>query len=88
MKFSNNTEFTEQSVTTPGIETGRMNTAESFSAGSAIAVHSEQPAPDHEAGRGDLTTFFTVGVVINLVMITAYFIWAYKQWGKTGTSDE
>jgi len=88
MKLVDNTQTTEQSVTTPGVETGRMNTAESFSAGSAIAVHSEQPAPAIEAGREDLTTFFTVGVVINLVMIAAYFFWAYKQWGKTGTSDE
>ena len=87
MKFADNTGLAEQSVTTPGVETGRMNTAESFSEGSAIAVHSEQPAPAIEAGREDLTTFFAVGVVINLVMITAYFIWAYKQWNKTGTRD-
>ena len=87
MKFADNTGLAEQSVTTPGGETGQMNTAESISAGSAIAVHSEQPAPAIEAGREDLTTFFAVGVVINLVMITAYFIWAYKQWNMTGTRD-
>jgi hypothetical protein len=51
-------------------------------------VHTEQPAPVIEAEREDLAVFFTVGVVINIVMITAYFIWAYKQWGKTGTRDE
>lgn len=84
----NNSEYTEQSVTTPGVETGRMNTVESFSAGSTQAVQSEQPAPVFEPEREDLTMFFSVGIVINLVMITAYFVWAYKQWGKTGTSDE
>jgi hypothetical protein len=55
---------------------------------STLAVHTEQPAPVIEAEREDLAVFFTVGVVINIVMITAYFIWAYKQWGKTGTRDE
>ena len=88
MKFVNETESTEQSVTTPGVETGRMNTAEPFSAGSALAVQAEQPAPAFEVERDDLTTFFTIGAVINIVMITAYFIWAYKQWGKTGARDE
>ena len=83
-----NTESTEQPVTMPKIATGEMNTAESFPAASTLAVHSEQPAPVIEAEREDLTTFFAVGVIINIVMITAYFFWAYKQWGKTGTSDE
>ena len=32
---------------------------------------------------GDLTfAFYAVGIVINLVMIAAYFIWAFKQWNK------
>ena len=72
----------------PNIETGLINTADSSPAASSIAVHSEQPAPVIEAERDDLTSFFAVGVVVNIVMITAYFFWAYKQWGKTGTSDE
>lgn len=34
--------------------------------------------PEHEAPIG----FFAIGLVVNLVLITAYFIWAYKQWKK------
>ncbi len=26
--------------------------------------------------------FFAIGIVINIVMITAYFIWAVKQWNN------
>jgi heme/copper-type cytochrome/quinol oxidase subunit 2 len=32
--------------------------------------------------------FFGIGVVINVVMITAYFIWAYKQWKKSDGPKE
>ena len=40
--------------------------------------------PEHEAPIG----FFVIGIVINLVLITAYFIWAYKQWKKSDRRDE
>ena len=88
MKLAENTESTEQSVTMPKLGAGRINTADSYPAASAVAVHSERPAPVIEVEREDLTTFFAVGVIINIVMITAYFIWAYKQWGKSGARDE
>jgi heme/copper-type cytochrome/quinol oxidase subunit 2 len=42
------------------------------------------PAPEQE---DPLIVFFGIGVVINLVMITAYFIWAYKQWNKSDKPD-
>lgn len=38
----------------------------------------------HEAPIG----FFAIGIVVNLVLITAYFIWAYKQWKKPGKADK
>jgi hypothetical protein len=40
--------------------------------------------PQHEAPIG----FFAIGIVVNLVLITAYFIWAYKQWKKPGKRDK
>ena len=83
MKYAENTETAEQSAMIPGVETG-MNTVDSLSTVSTLELHSEQPAPVIEVERDDLTAFFAVGIVINLVMITAYFVWAYKQWGKTG----
>ena len=38
----------------------------------------------HEAPVG----FFVIGIVVNVVLITAYFIWAYKQWKKPSPGDE
>lgn len=40
--------------------------------------------PQHEAPIG----FFAIGIVVNLVLITAYFIWAYKQWKKPGKRNK
>lgn len=88
MKYSENTVIAEQPVTMREVESGQMNTADSLSTVSTLELRSEQPAPVIEVERNDLTAFFAVGIVINLVMITAYFVWAYKQWGKTGTSNE
>ena len=88
MKYAETTETAEQTATIPGVETGQMNTAGSISTVNTLEVHSEQPAPVIEVERNDLTAFFAVGIVINLVMITAYFIWAYKQWGKTEGGEE
>ena len=56
---------------------------------SNISSYSEQAEadpvmPQHEAPIG----FFAIGVVVNLVLITAYFIWAYKQWKKPGKADK
>ena len=31
-----------------------------------------------------LTLFFAVGIVINLVLITAFVLWAIRQWNKPG----
>lgn len=31
---------------------------------------------------GGLMVFFGIGMVINIVMIVAFFIWAVKQWRK------
>ena len=87
MKFADNTESTEQSITMQSVYTVGMNTPEPFSAAGTLAVQSEQPAPVVEVEREDLTSFFAVGIVINIVMVTAYFVWAYKQWNKTGTRD-
>lgn len=66
-----------------------MSTKESYSTGSTLEVHSEQPIPVHEGEQKNLTTgFFAVGAVINIVMVTAYFIWAYKQWKKKESGEK
>ena len=57
-----------------------MNTIETSNA-DAKTVQPTQSAPVHK-GEDATMAFFAVGMVINLVMITAYFIWAFKQWKK------
>ena len=41
-----------------------------------------QPASAEEHDGGGLMVFFGIGMVINIVMIVAFFIWAVKQWRK------
>ncbi len=53
-----------------------------------LVVEAERSAADG-VDWGDFTTvFFAAGVVINLVMITAYIIWAYRQWNKQAANDD
>jgi len=60
-----------------------MNTIEPSSTSSSVSVHTEQPVSPSQAEEKDLTTnFYIVGGVINIVMITAYFIWAFGAWKK------
>ena len=76
IKLADNTASTAQGTTGAGTYT-------------TVAVEAEQSAAMADVDWGDFTSvFFAAGVVINLVMITAYFIWAYKQWNKQAASDE
>ena len=60
-----------------------MNTVEPSSTSSSVSVHTEQPVSLSQAEEKDLTTnFYIVGGVINIVMIAAYFIWAFGAWKK------
>ena len=54
-----------------------------------LTSYTEQPAVGSGPQQNDsMIVFFGIGMVINVVMITAYFIWAYKQWNKTDRRDE
>jgi hypothetical protein len=54
-----------------------------------LATYKEQPEPVQELEQKDsMTGFFAVGMIINIVMIIAFFIWACRQWGKTNKRDE
>ena len=60
-----------------------MNKIESPSTNTAVSAHTEQPVSVPEAGNeGPSMNFFVIGGVINITMITAYFIWAYRAWKK------
>ena len=64
-----------------------MNKIESpsaaLSADTAVNAHTEQPVstPDTE-GEHASTSFYVIGGAINITMITAYFIWAFRAWKK------
>ena len=32
--------------------------------------------------------FFAIGIVINLVLLGAYFAWAWRQWKKSGSRED
>lgn len=45
-----------------------------------VNAHTEQPASAVvEEPQDSLIVFFGIGLVLNLALITAYFIWACKQ---------
>ena len=51
------------------------------SSGTSIAQQ-VQTAPEVNYGKEDLSVFFGIGMIVNIVMITSFFIWAIKQWKK------
>ena len=60
-----------------------MNEIETPSVSTAISSHTEQTISVSEQEEKDLTTnFYLVGGAINIIMITAYFIWAFKAWKR------
>jgi len=53
-----------------------------------VNTHSEQPANAVvEEPQDSMVVFFGIGLVLNLALITAYFIWAYKQGKKRDRRD-
>jgi heme/copper-type cytochrome/quinol oxidase subunit 2 len=52
---------------------------------SSYSEQTQAAAPEqHEAPIG----FFAIGIVINLALVIAYFVWAFRQWKKTGPRDK
>ena len=37
-----------------------------------------------DAGREDLTVFFSIGVVVDVLLVSAFLVWAVRQWRKAG----
>lgn len=55
----------------------------------STTAYTEQPAAEiapaqHEPSLG----FWGVGIALNLIVITAYFVWAYKQGKKRREKDD
>ncbi len=55
--------------------------------GGAVTEVSEPVTGAGEAavngGREDLTVFFAIGVIVDVLLVTAFLIWAVGQWRKT-----
>ncbi len=55
--------------------------------GDAVTGVSEPVTGADEAaandGREDLTVFFAIGVIIDVLLVTAFLLWAVGQWRKT-----
>jgi len=66
-----------------------LSTTDSSSEISTLVSYTEQSEPVLAVEAKDsMIGFFAIGIVINLVMIAAFFIWARKQWSKTSKADE
>jgi hypothetical protein len=60
-----------------------MNEIESPSMSTAVNAHTEQPVSVPELEEKDPTiNFYLVGGAINITMIAAYFIWAFRAWKR------
>ena len=70
-----NAENLESFVKVTSLQTGETDT-----------VSTEQPDPVQQGEH--LYGFFAIGMIINVVMLIAFFIWAYRQWNKKGTGEE
>jgi len=35
------------------------------------------------AGRKDLTVFFSIGVIVNILLVTVFLVWAVGQWSRS-----
>ena len=66
-----------------------MSTTDSSPEISTVTPYTEQPeVVEKDAPNDSMIGFFAVGMVINVVLITVFFIWAYKQWNKSDKPDE
>ena len=61
-----------------------MKTPESTSTTSSLSSYTEQPASVAALAeeKDHSNNFYIVGGVINIVMISAYFIWAFRAWKR------
>ncbi|MCO6411371.1 MAG: hypothetical protein J5I92_01380 [Thiogranum sp.] len=41
------------------------------------------PEPTASGAREDLTVFFSIGIVINLLVLTLFVVWAIGQWRRS-----
>jgi len=40
-----------------------------------------------KAGHKDLTVFFSIGVIVDILLVMAFLVWAVGQWSKSGKKE-
>ncbi|MGI9317175.1 MAG: FeoB-associated Cys-rich membrane protein [bacterium] len=66
-------------LATAGVALGSFTLSTNLVTGSESA----QPQDQEVAAKEDsLVGFFAVGMIINIALVAAYVIWAYKQWKR------
>ena len=66
-----------------------MNKIELPTTSTAVNAHTEQSVSVSEQEEKDLSiNFYLVGGAVNLTMITAYFIWAFRAWKRADKKKE
>ena len=86
MKKAENIETSVKSTSLQSAEMTPVNTTKSNADNSTLIDSNEQPGSAHQGEH--LYGFFAIGLIINVVMIIAFFIWAYRQWNKKGNNSE
>ena len=67
---------------------GRVVSATMQSSGSNLTEQANSLPSMESNGRYDMNVFFGIGMLINIVMIIAFFIWAVKQWKANDKSKK
>ena len=60
--------------------------AQSFGDGASVKLVQSDSEFNHE--KDDLSVFFGIGMVINIVMIISFFLWATRQWKKNDSKKK
>jgi hypothetical protein len=61
----------------------------SFQVSSEVSMSQQvQSVPDVQHVKEYLSVFFGIGMLVNIVMIVSFFIWAIKQWKKNGATKK
>jgi hypothetical protein len=66
------------------------NEAASIQVVQSVPVQSTavQLASEKIHSREDLSVFFTIGIIVNAVMVVAFVVWGFKQWKKNDTTEK
>ena len=89
MQLSYNSATSAETVTMQSAAAGTAMPTDSHTTIATPVMQTESPEAMQAIDWGDFTSvFLAAGVVINLVMITAYVIWAYKQLNREKAGDE